>query len=244
MIRRRRRTIFILIFLIVIFYILIPKSPRRPLHLTLYDQIHYEDDFYSKPKSCFTKTEQRNIRRAILVYFPIERSGVFISELKWLYLSWIETIQSQPIDWQTDLFIYSLPSPYLDELGCNENNQKSTRNNCIRIHYNSLWDKTRNESELVRLIQSKVPKWSRHLDSLGILMENSEFLNQYDYILRTDIDVFLTPQFANYIPFDCSFQVGLGGYSIDYSTHKLSRIAQTLNLYNVNLTDIGSTWFE
>jgi hypothetical protein len=210
----------------------------------LYDQIHYQDNLYLKPKFCFNKTEQRNIRRAILVHFPVERSEVFLSELKWLYLSWIETIQNQPLDWQTDLYIYSLPSPFINELGCNENNQKSTKNNCFRIHYNSLWDKTRNVSELVRLIQSKVPNWSRHLDSLGILLENSELLYRYDYILRTDIDVFLTPNFANYIPFDCSFQIGLGGYSLDYSVHKLARIAQTLNLFDVNLTDIGSTWFE
>jgi hypothetical protein len=242
MIRRRRRTFFIFLIIIILLYILIryrySKSPRS--HLTLYDQIHYQDDLYLKPKFCFNKTEQRNIRRAILVHFPVERSGIYISELKWLYLSWIETIQNQPLDWQTDLYIYSLPSSFLDELGCN---QKFEKNNCFRIHYNSLWDKTRNESELIRLIQSKVPNWSRHLDSLGILLENSEFLNQYDYILRTDIDVFLTPHFADYIPFDCSFQIGLGGYSLDYSVHKLSRIAQTLNLFDVNLTDIGSTWF-
>ncbi len=38
--------------------------------------------------------------------------------------------------------------------------------------------------------------------------------------------------------------IGLGGYSLDYTIHKLSRIAQTLNLFDVNFTHVGSTWFE
>jgi hypothetical protein len=246
MIRRRRRTFLIFIFIIILLYIFI-HSPHSisSSHLTLFDQIHYEDNLDLTPKFCFTKTKKKNIHRAIIVHFPVQRSGVYISELKWLYLSWIETIQNQPNDWQTDLIIYSLPSSFLDELGCYENhNNKLSKNNCFRIHYNSLWDKTTNDSELVRLIQMNIPTWCRHLDSLGILLENSEFLNQYDYILRTDIDVFLTPHFANYIPFDCSFQIGLGGYSLDYTIHKLSRIAQTLNLFDVNITHVGSTWFE
>jgi len=197
--------------LIIIFlYIFInfPYSISSPSHLTLFDQIHHQDNLDLTPKFCFTKTEKKNIRRAIIVHFPVERSEVYISELKWLYLSWIETIQKQPFDWQTDLLIYSLPSSFLDELGCYENHQKLSKNNCFRIHYHSLWDNTKNNSELLRLIQINVPIWCRYLDSLGILLENSDILNQYDYVLRTDIDVFLTPHFAHYIPFDCSFQIG------------------------------------
>jgi hypothetical protein len=211
MIRRRRRTFFIFIFIIILICLFIhspSSSSSSSSHFTLFDQIHHQDNLYLKPKFCFTKQEKKNIRRAIIVHFPVERSTVYISELKWLYLSWIETIQNQPLDWQTDLLIYSLPSSYLDELGCYENNSKLSKNNCFRINYDSLWDKTKNHSELVRLIQINIPIWCRHLDSLGILIENSEFLNQYDYILRTDLDVFLAPHFAHYIPFDCSFQIG------------------------------------
>ncbi|CAF0898017.1 unnamed protein product [Rotaria sordida] len=245
MIRRRRRNFFIFLLILILLYIFIhyPYSTYSRSHLNLFDEIHSEDNLYVTPKYCFTKTEKKNIRRAIIVHFPIERSSVYISELKWLYLSWIETIQNQPSDWQTNLVIYSLPSSLLDELGCYEYNNKLLKNNCIRINYNSLWNKTKNNNELLRLIQIHVPKWCRHLDSLGILLENSNFLNQYDYILRTDIDVFLTPHFAHYIPFDCSFQIGLGGYSLDYTLHKLSRIAQTLNLLDANLTHVGSTWY-
>ena len=211
MIRRRRRTFFMFITIIILLYLFVhyshSKSPSTS-HLTFNDQIHSEDNLHFKRKSCFTKNEKRNIRRAILVHFPVERSMLYIPELKWLYLSWIETIRNQPQDWQTDLYIYSLPSSFLDELGCDDNEQKSGKNHCFRVHYQSLWDKPKDESELVRLIQEKVPNWCRHLDSLGILLGNSEFLHRYDYVLRTDLDVFLTPHFAHYIPFDCSFQTG------------------------------------
>ena len=229
--RRRRRTlIFVLIIIIII--------------LVLGSRIRHEDHGVIRSKSCFTKSNQRNVRRAIVVHFPVERSFIYISELKWLYLSWIETIRHQPRDWQTDLYVYSLPSSFLEELGCREYRDKSKGNDCFRISYRSLWEREKNESDLVELIQTKLPIWTRHLDSLGILLENPKVFDQYDYILRTDIDVFLTPHFARYIPFDCSFQIGLGGYTLEYTTHKLSRIAQTLNLSNVNLTDIGSTWFD
>jgi hypothetical protein len=208
MIRRRKRIFFILIFIIIFVYVFINYPRGTPLPKTLFDQIHHEDNLYLTPKQCFTKTEKKNIRRAILVHFPIDRTSLYTSELKWLYLSWVETIEKQPVDWQTDLLIYSLPSSILDELGCEENKNKLTKNNCFRINYYSLWDKTKTDNDLVKLIQIHIPSWCRHLDSLGILAENTEFLNQYDYILRTDIDVFLTPHFAQYIPFDCSFQIG------------------------------------
>lgn len=259
--RRRRRTLIIFLIPIIIFSVLIhyPSVKSSTLHLGLYEQIHRDDHLSVQPQVCFTQINQRNIRRAIVVHFPIERSFIYISELKWLYLSWIEIIRQQPMDWQTDLFVFALPSTVLDELGCLEVNSQSGKNNCFRINYRSMWDREKNESDLVELIQSKLPTWTRHLDSLGILLENSEIFNEYDYLLRTDIDVFLTPSFAHYIPLDCSFQtgrflsissiniweeIGAGGYTLDYTTHKLSRIAQTLNLLDVNLTDIGSTWFE
>jgi hypothetical protein len=211
MIRRRRRTLLSLLFVIIFLYLFIhyPHSTSLSLHpITLFDRIHHDDHLYFTPKQCFTNNEKKNVRRAIIVHFPVDRSSAYITELKWLYLSWIETIQNQPIDWQTDLIIYSLPSSLLDELGCDENNNKLTKNKCLRINYYSLWDKTKTDDDLVRLIQIHIPMWSRHLDSLGILIENPEFLNEYDYILRTDLDVFLTPNFAHYIPFNCSFQIG------------------------------------
>jgi len=113
MIRRRRRTFLIFIFIIILIYVFIhfpSYSISSSSHLTLFDQIHHHDNLYLKPKFCFTNQEKKTIRRAIIVHFPVERSAVYISELKWLYLSWIETIQNQPLDWQTDLLIYSLPS--------------------------------------------------------------------------------------------------------------------------------------
>ena len=129
MIRRRRQNRFILIFLLIlscmlIYYFYLTHSQS---HFTLFDQIHYEDNVYVRPKYCFTKFEKKTVRRAIIVHFPVERLSVYKSELKWLYLSWIETIQNQPIDWQTDLLIYALSSSLLDELGCDENNSRNNK---------------------------------------------------------------------------------------------------------------------
>ena len=211
MIRSRRRTLFFLLLLLIqvylgvraLFYLSL-KSTR-----TITDEIHNGDQLSLSPKTCFSKLQHGIVRRAILVHFPVERSNIYVSELKWLYLSWIKTIKTQPAQWRTDLLIYSLPTTILDDLGCYSIDQRLDEDQCFRIDYTSLWDRTDSSSDaLSASIRAHVPSWCRHLDSLGILLEQSSVLDDYDYILRTDLDVFLTPDFAHYIPFDCSFQIG------------------------------------
>lgn len=213
MIRRKGRTLMICLLILILLcvsmqYIYLTFSI---FYLSVFETIYSQsqNNFHMTSDRCFTKAQKKSIRRAIVVHFPVERSSLYLSELKWLYLSWIEAIKNQPIDWQTDLLIYSLPSLLLDELGCYEKKTKASKNNCFRIHYNSLWDKRSTDNELIPLVQTHIPIWCRHLDSIGILLENSNHLNEYDYIMRTDLDIFLTPSFAHYIPYDCSFQIGM-----------------------------------
>ena len=196
---------FVVLFLLEIVFF--STTPTRSF--SLIDEIHRDDTTFLRPSRCLTKSTKENVRRAILVHFPFDRSSIYVPELKWLYLSWIETIRNQPTNWQTDLLIYSSSSSstMLDQLNCPLIKEKSTKtNSCFRIPYQSIWKRI-NET-IFRLIQQNVPSWCRHLDSLGILYDQTHLIEHYDYILRTDLDVFLTPQFAHYIPFDCSFQIG------------------------------------
>jgi hypothetical protein len=65
----------------------------------------------------------------------------------------------------------------------------------------------------------------------------------YDYILKTDLDVFITKQFANYLPVTYkTLLVGQGGYSTEFNTRRLGRIARDMGWSYQNLTSIGSTW--
>lgn len=67
----------------------------------------------------------------------------------------------------------------------------------------------------------------------------------YDWVLRTDLDTFLTKAFATYTPASCSLLCGGGGYSSDWNMKKLSAFARAKGIsnYNESLSNIGSTWY-
>ena len=70
----------------------------------------------------------------------------------------------------------------------------------------------------------------------------ADFLYGYDFILRTDVDVFLTPKFRDFIP--TIYTTGHGGYNNDDNTkNNLSTIAKTFNLREQKRYNIGSTHF-
>ena len=64
----------------------------------------------------------------------------------------------------------------------------------------------------------------------------------YDYILRTDMDCFLTYNFALYVPYNNSLLVGRGGYSTTFNSKRLKRIANDMNWKYADKTSLGSTW--
>jgi len=83
----------------------------------------------------------------------------------------------------------------------------------------------------------------QYIDSVNIIAEGYPIYSYYDFILKTDLDVFLTKQFANFIPNKSkTLFVGRGGYSTEFNTRRLGRIARDMNWKYQNLTNIGSTW--
>jgi hypothetical protein len=72
--------------------------------------------------------------------------------------------------------------------------------------------------------------------------EQANFLYNYDLLLRTDVDVFLTPSFRNFVP--SLFTTGHGGYNNDQNIkNNLSTIAKKFNLREQKRYNIGSTHF-
>lgn len=68
------------------------------------------------------------------------------------------------------------------------------------------------------------------------------FLWEYDLILRTDCDTFLTPAWNDYYP--KLYTVGKGGYVNDNKTReKIKVISKKLNLKHKNIFNIGSTHY-
>ncbi|CAF4202825.1 unnamed protein product, partial [Didymodactylos carnosus] len=66
--------------------------------------------FYQPKPRCFTSKQQAQneiILRAILIYFSYNQIQTYLSELKWLYLTWIEILNLQSSKWITDILIFT-----------------------------------------------------------------------------------------------------------------------------------------
>jgi hypothetical protein len=67
----------------------------------------------------------------------------------------------------------------------------------------------------------------------------------YNFLIRSDMDVFLTPFFGQWLPRKCDlFHVGRGGYSSKFNENRLRRIANDLGLKFGNQSNLGSTWYS
>ena len=86
-----------------------------------------------------------------------------------------------------------------------------------------------------------------YTDSILMAFDGYNYLNSagYDYLIRSDMDVFLTPLFSIWLPTHCNdFYVGGGAYSTDFNRKRLKRIAKDLNIEHGGVSNLGSTWIS
>lgn len=83
----------------------------------------------------------------------------------------------------------------------------------------------------------------RFMNSISCVgSKQAEFLNNYDYLLRTDLDVFLTPAWNSFFPTD--YTVGRGAYCNNEEVRgNIKRIANKFNLRHQGVHNIGSTHY-
>ena len=72
-----------------------------------------------------------------------------------------------------------------------------------------------------------------------ILVRMSKRLNEKKV---STLDVFVYRHFATYIPKNCTFITGGGGYGTDFNRRKLKRIARDMEFAHAGLSGMGSTW--
>lgn len=82
----------------------------------------------------------------------------------------------------------------------------------------------------------------RYIDSVNVVAECYPSFSMYNYILRTDIDVFLTKYFGRFVPYNDTLLVGQGGYAVNLTSARLRRIAKDMNWLSANMINLGSTW--
>lgn len=152
------------------------------------------------------------MKRAVVVF--IEDKKILLLQFAGLYESF-KYIQAL----DTDLIVFG-PKQALDKLP----------NDCIKVEYDPI---------------SYSSKWQNYhfINSVSCLADKkAEFLNNYDLILRSDVDTFLTPGWNFYFP--DLYSAGSGGYVNDENTrNKLKEIAVKLGLKHKGIHNIGSTHY-
>lgn len=85
-----------------------------------------------------------------------------------------------------------------------------------------------------------------YLDSILMAFDGYKYLKgPYDFLVRSDMDIFLTPLFGKWLPKACNdFVVGGGGFSGEFNMKRLSRIAKDLDLGFGGEWNLGSTWYS
>ncbi|RHY83275.1 hypothetical protein DYB26_001113 [Aphanomyces astaci] len=170
--------------------------------------------------------------RAAVLYLP-SHEPEFEIEFRWFRRSWLEMQKAEPSTWRTDIVVYSDGnSPALEALNCSATSRRTSRddaNMCI-LHptYTSVYS-------------DAFPY--EFADSVNVVGLNGTDLDMYDWVLRTDVDTFLTPAFATWRP--PKMVVGEGSYlGLGFTTgDRLASITSSLNLTTMNLDNVGSTWY-
>ena len=175
-------------------------------------------------------------------------------------------IKYEPNQWRTDLIIFTgRYSSSLMQLGCLINQVRTNNDEqpkCrvfmyLRISARQIDFSTKQQTILTNdseknlyhinisrsLLLYNYTKTYQYIDSVNIVAEAYPIYSYYDFILKTDIDIFITRQFANYIPTRLkTLLFGHGGYSTTFNTRRLGRIARDMGWMYQNLINIGSTW--
>lgn len=65
------------------------------------------DPKYNYSKAADKQLHNYRITRAIIFYFPIDKSDYFKYEFLWVYRSWINMIRYEPAKWRTDIVFFT-----------------------------------------------------------------------------------------------------------------------------------------
>ncbi|CAF1152521.1 unnamed protein product [Rotaria sordida] len=196
------------------------------------------------------------ILRALLIFYPTDQHETFQSEFRWLYRSWIEMMTFESSLWRTDLIVYANEYiSFFKDLDCIYDQiriDSKEKPKCRIFPYIRIKDRqSKHESSSKYQIIDKQNSQALYeylrtygyIDSINTIFEYYLSFSMYNFILRTDMDCFLTNNFAFYVPYNNSLLVGHGGYSTTFNSRRLKRIAHNINWTYADKSGLGSTWY-
>jgi hypothetical protein len=179
------------------------------------------------------------IVRGVMIYLP-PNIGKFEREVKAMYLSIAVMRSKQPAHMKTDFIVFTPIENFgfPESIGCSREPRDSHDEDekCVVLPHVPLVKRGNISEPLV--------DYGNYIDSMLILAE-FQFGDQYDYLMRSDSDTFLTPGFADWsLPDDVAIATGKGGYGSTNANNHLKWIATNpLGLKDSGVLGIGSTWF-
>lgn len=195
------------------------------------------------------------VLRALLLFYPNDQDIAFQSEFRWFYRSWTEMMISESSLWRTDIIVYASEYTSLfkkldcvyDKIRINSEEKPKCRffpyvrmKNRDSVHASSSAYQTIDKKR-AQIIYQNLRTYG-YIDSINTVLEYYLSYSMYDFILRTDMDCFLTHNFARYVPYNNSIIVGRGGYSTEFNNRRLKRIANDMNWKYADKDSLGSTW--
>ncbi|KAF0705790.1 Aste57867_6947 [Aphanomyces stellatus] len=175
-------------------------------------------------------TDAQSFVRAAILFIPAGPQGHrFIDQLRWFRRSWQHMQPFEPTAWRTDIVIFTDgPIPALAGLNCRPANVRTSRAAPNRRVVVSTYH---------RLALSQHYDFG---DSIHAAAQDEPAVVPYDWLLRTDVDTFLTPAFATWRP--DSMTVGRGAYMFSPTNlARLTRVGAAMALLDAGLENIGST---
>jgi hypothetical protein len=109
---------------------------------------------------------------------------------------------------------------------------------------NIFSDEELNLAPFYEFLKEQVSNYG-YLDSILMAFDGYKYLKTagYNFVIRSDMDIFLTPLFGKWLPRNCNdFYVGRGGFSSPFNINRLNRIAKALNFFSASQENLGSTW--
>jgi hypothetical protein len=85
-------------------------------------------------------------------------------------------------------------------------------------------------------------KTYKFVDSVTVAFTGYPYFKSagFDFLIRSDLDVFLTPLFATWLPYNCDdFYAGNGAFSTEFNMKRLHRIAKELGISDAKINNLG-----
>lgn len=177
--------------------------------------------------------------RGIAIYLP-PKTAKFEKEVKALYLSIAVVRTYQPANVKTDLLVFTPADnfAFAESIGCSSipRSSRDEEEKCIVLPHVPL--STRNVSTEILV------DYHNYVDSVLVVAEFNRN-DQYDFLMRTDSDTFITPGFGDWtLPPGVVIATGKGGYgSNNANAHLKWMTTGPLGLKYTDTGNVGSTWY-